>query len=93
MWRVMLRRLLACLALLTGLSAAGAPVQAHMAEAEVAHIEAGLTIAPSEPAKLAKAAHVSEAAECANVPACWPAALASTSFARSVQLRIDRARE
>lgn len=37
----MLRRLLACLALLTGLAAAGAPAQAEVAAAMTARFEAG----------------------------------------------------
>lgn len=36
----MLRRLLACLALLTGLAAAGTPAQAHMVEALASRMEA-----------------------------------------------------
>lgn len=49
----MLRKLLACLALLTGLTAAGAPAQADMANALASHVEAsasGVTAARSQAA-------------------------------------------
>lgn len=41
----MLRKLLACLALLTGLAAAGAPAQAEMAGALASHLEVSATLA------------------------------------------------
>lgn len=41
--RLMLRKLLACLALLTGLAAAGAPLQAEVATAMASRVEAGPT--------------------------------------------------
>lgn len=43
----MLRRFLACLALLTGLTAAGAPVQAEMANALASHVEASASGVPT----------------------------------------------
>lgn len=44
----MLRKLLACLALLTGLAAAGTPAQAEVASAIAAQIDAGATASGTE---------------------------------------------
>ena len=51
----MLRKLLACLALLTGLTAAGAPAQAEMAFALTSQIEASVSGEPGGPVALESA--------------------------------------
>lgn len=89
----MLRRLLACLALLTGLTAAGAPAQAEVANALASHVEAsasGVTAARSQtavavarPATGKSFGTTLQNGPIANRPAAAPAVL----------LRSDRARE
>lgn len=89
---LMLRRLLACLALLTGLTAAGAPAQAEMAIAMASRMETAACRdqAPRQ-AKVTvhEATPGAEFADCATAePRGVPACRHST-----VQLRSDRARE
>ena len=89
----MLRRLLACLALLTGLTAAGAPAQAEVAHAMAAHIEASATGATTARSQAAVAiarrpvGHIYAASSVVRPLADQP------RTARAVLLRSDRARE
>ena len=88
----MLRKLLACLALLTGLTAAGAPAQAEMAQALTARVEAsasGVTAARSQVAvAMARPAHGASYATTrlvrplADRPAAAPAVLLGSDRAR-----------
>lgn len=89
----MLRRLLTCLALLTGLAAAGAPAQAEVANALAAHVEASasgvsaarsqVAVAIARPANGLSYAVASLVLPLAEQPAAAPA----------VRLGSDRARE
>lgn len=89
----MLRKLLACLALLTGLAAAGAPAQAEVAVAMASRIEA------STPGNAAVAGQM--AAGSARPIAAhriidrWqaPLSFSVSAFISTVYLQIDRARE
>lgn len=91
--RVMLRRLLACIALLTGLAAVGAPAQAHMAESDMARIEAGLAEAGASDDAIRplgpRPERITHAMAWAEIPATRAFALRHPS----VRVGIDRARE
>lgn len=87
----MLRKLLACLALLTGLAAAGAPAQAEVASAVASRLEVSMAapaaarvasvVAPATPGKRERATRPDPIARPAP---CTPA---------TVELGSDRARE
>lgn len=88
----MLRKLLACLALLTGLSAAGAPAQAEVAHTVAAQLEVSASVAVSTSKAAAvcrEVPHLADRgrADRAITPACGPALVAT------VHLGSDRARE
>ena len=88
----MLRKLLACLALLTGLAAAGAPAQAEVAVAMASRMEASSSVADSCGQAQAAPARPAVGGEFANER------LAETIGepalpGRAVRLRSDRARE
>ena len=89
----MLRKLLACLALLTGLTAAGVPAQAEIVTALASQVEASArsdtvtriaTVQGAEPSRMAP--HPAMAKGPAPAKASHPAA-------PTVRLRSDRARE
>jgi hypothetical protein len=89
----MLRKLLACLALLTGLAAAGAPAQAEVAVALAARVEAS--------ASGSDCAHQAGAAAPARTPARYARTAACVACGDSdlrlapvsARVRVDRARE
>lgn len=90
----MFRRLLACLALLTGLAAAGAPAQAHLVEAEIARIEARISEGAGESTEAATAIHLlTQNLACIEQRIARPFAGPPIRIAPSVWLLIDRARE
>ena len=88
----MLRKLLACLALLTGLTAAGAPAQAEVAHALASHIEAsatGVAAARNQTAVAIALPAVGRPFAAASLAGPIPAQPAVSA----VLLRSDRARE
>ncbi|MBL8657672.1 MAG: hypothetical protein JNJ92_09995 [Altererythrobacter sp.] len=89
----MIRKLLACLALLTGLAAAGAPVQAEMASALAAHCEARAA-APAVSGGTAALVRVELARRPQAAFAASPEPLGDTRAPQpAVRLGCDRARE
>lgn len=89
----MLRRLLTCLALLTGFAAAGTPAQAHIVETEVARVEAALHEAVRAPATTATARDRTEQNAYPDASSELPRTRAKVPFAPSIHIGIDRARE
>lgn len=89
----MLRRLLACLALLTGLAAAGAPAQAEVAVAMASRIEASTTAAAvTRGASEAAMARPLPGRRFAQPRTAWP--MLDLPFAiPSVHMGSDRSRE
>ena len=92
--RAMLRRLLACLALLTGLAAAGAPAQAAFAQGLAARVEASVSSTPAQQrqARAAIPRPVLERPQFLAIGVSRPVA-AEPYRALTVFLRSDRARE
>lgn len=89
----MLRKLLACLALLTGLAAAGVPAQAEIAVALASRVEASArsdTIARIAKVQGAETSPMAPHPAMANAPV---PAKASPPAAPTVRLGSDRARE
>ena len=90
----MFRKLLACLALLTGLAAAGAPAQAEMAGALASHLEASATLAKPASGIAAAASGQPGTNRCGAAVAESPAPRVACSPQRpGVRLGCDRARE
>ena len=90
---VMLRRLLACLALLTGLAAAGTPAQANPAGSDIARVEASVWQSAGDSAEAAPAAAARRVFT--KVAAKAIGLLGEPYFCEftSVRTGIDRARE
>lgn len=89
----MFRRLLTCLALLTGLAATGAPVHAEILEAVGERIEAGATHLPgSGDAAIEATARLKPGCVRAAASVSQPSAIVEVS-APCVRIRIDRAYE
>lgn len=90
----MLRRLLACLALLTGLTAVGVPTHAQVVAGLAAQVEAseeGVT-APARQAAAAPHAY-DYAAQPVDCQLARPAPASSMPLAAAVRTGIDRSRE
>ncbi len=90
----MFRKLLACLALLTGLAAAGAPAQAELAGALASRIEASATLAKPASGIAAAVSGQPRTSRSSSAMADNPAPRVDCSPQRpGVRLGCDRARE
>ena len=88
----MIRKLLACLALLTGLAAAGTPAQAEVAMALASRIEASVASDHGIASATAPAVALPRKAETAIAAAPEPA-FEGSALQPAVRLGSDRARE
>ncbi len=89
----MIRKLLACLAFLTGLAAAGVPAQAEMAVALASRSEASATVDTVSIGAVAVATCAFPRGSKAAVPVARVAISAHPALSPAVRLRSDRARE
>lgn len=88
----MLRKLLACLALLTGLAAAGTPAQAQVAAALASRVEASAGVEMATQAQAEADGREKRPARAVGDCAC-PRRSTATISADTVRIGSDRARE
>ena len=90
---LMLRRFLACLALLTGLAAAGAPAQAEIAMALASQMEASATGQTASRHASVEVALPLSATPTSGIETRVEPLSGATAPAPTVRIRCDRARE